>query len=210
MTPSATPQSGMTKAVLRKQFLAERKALTPGEVKRRSQRIAWHFVNYFENQQLADQPALVHTFLPIRRHNEVDTWPIINCLWAKFSHINISVSVTDLTTGRLTHYTLLPDTPLVDNVLGIPEPLPDQRQETDLRYIIAVLVPLLAFDRQGNRVGYGGGYYDRFLAENVPNSQRIGLSLFEPVDRIEDIEPTDVPLDVCITPERIWHFDSRV
>ncbi|WP_020607186.1 5-formyltetrahydrofolate cyclo-ligase [Spirosoma spitsbergense] len=196
----------MTKTALRKKFLAQRRALTPADVKRRSQLITGHFFNYLENEALADEPAVVHSFLSIGRHNEVDTWPIITCFWAKFTHLTISVPVMDIGTRQMAHYTIFPETPLVENKLGIPEPVIPERPQTDLRFVKVVIVPLLAFDLQGHRVGYGGGYYDRFLAEDVPHSRKIGLSLFGPVDSINDIEATDVQLDACITPAQVYRF----
>ena len=196
----------MTKSELRKEFLAQRRALTPTEVKRRSQLISGHFFKYVENEGLADEPGFVHSFLPIRRHNEVDTWPIITCLWAQFAHLDVSVPVMDTATRQMTHYTIFPETPLVDNKLGIPEPVLQDRSPTDLGLVKVVLVPLLAFDLRGHRVGYGGGYYDRFLSGDVPHSRKIGLSLFGPVDSINDVEATDVRLDACITPTRVYRF----
>ncbi|WP_018617926.1 5-formyltetrahydrofolate cyclo-ligase [Spirosoma luteum] len=196
----------MTKTALRREFLARRRALAPAEIKRRSQLIAGHFFDYFANEGLTSEPAVVHSFLAIRRQNEVDTWPIITCFWAKFAHIAISVPVMDVGNRQMTHYTLLPETPLVENKLGIPEPVLQEREKTDLQFVKIVLTPLLAFDLQGHRVGYGGGYYDRFLAEDVPHSRKIGLSLFEPVDSISDVEATDVRLDACITPTQVYQF----
>ncbi|MDH3493028.1 MAG: 5-formyltetrahydrofolate cyclo-ligase, partial [Acidobacteriota bacterium] len=69
-----------------------------------------------------------------------------------------------------------------------------------------VLVPLLCFDRRGHRVGYGGGYYDRFLAKVRPDCLKIGLSFFGPVDEIEDVHEGDIRLDYCVMPERIYDF----
>jgi 5-formyltetrahydrofolate cyclo-ligase len=197
----------MTKAELRQKSLINRRALTMSEVNRRSQLIAGHFFTYFEHNGLANAPATIHSFLPIRRHNEVDTWPIIECLWKKFGHIQISVPVVDQATHQMEHYTIFPNTPLVENRLGIPQPAVGSRYKTDLEHITAVLVPLLAFDQQGHRVGYGGGYYDRFLAASVPNSRKIGLSLFAPVKQIDNVELTDVKLDACITPDQVYKFD---
>lgn len=198
--------NGMTKADLRTQFLTERKALSTGEVERRSELIAWHFFKYVENFGLADLPGSVHTFLPIRRQNEVDTWFIINNFWAKFAHINLVVPVTGRQTGQMHHYSISSNTLLVENALGIPEPVTENHSEAPLDSLKAVLVPLLAFDRQGHRVGYGGGFYDRFLADCPPDCQKIGLSLFNPVERISDVIETDIRLDTCITPKQVWQF----
>jgi 5-formyltetrahydrofolate cyclo-ligase len=67
-----------------------------------------------------------------------------------------------------------------------------------------VLVPLLAFDEQGYRVGYGKGFYDRFLA-NL-HTRTIGLSFFGPVTKIHDLHEKDIKLDMCITPDKIYNF----
>ncbi|ADB41329.1 5-formyltetrahydrofolate cyclo-ligase [Spirosoma linguale] len=190
----------MTKSALRQAFLAQRKALTPDEVACRSELIAGHFFAYMEKNDLVDASTIIHTFLPIKRRNEVNTWAIIEPIWLSFPHIHISVPVTDEYNQQLLNYTIFPGTPLVTNRLGIPEPAVGSRYETELEQISVVLVPLLAFDKQGHRVGYGGGYYDRFLAGCRPDCLKIGLSLFEAVDEITDIEPTDVKLDFCITP----------
>ena len=72
--------------------------------------------------------------------------------------------------------------------------------------IDAAFVPLVAFDNRGYRVGYGKGYYDRYLKRCRANLVKIGFSFFEPIDQIKDINHFDVPLDLCITPSRIYEF----
>lgn len=196
----------MTKAELRRQFLRERKALPTDEVKRRSELIAEGFFDLLDKSDLATGPATIHTFLPIQRQNEVDTWPIIRFLWMNYGHLNIAVPVTNPSKNALSHYRLFPETLLVENRWGIPEPVgtdlqPQQPADFDL-----VLVPLLAFDQQGQRIGYGGGFYDRFLSECRPDCLKIGLSLVEPIARINDIEQTDVRLDVCIASGQTYFF----
>ena len=69
-----------------------------------------------------------------------------------------------------------------------------------------VIVPLLAYDKEGHRVGYGKGYYDKFLEKCNPHTMTVGLSFFDPVKEITDIEPFDVPLNYCITPKKLWVF----
>lgn len=198
----------MTKSVLRQQFLAQRRALSAGEVTRRSLTIAERFIGDFFGGPFGMTSITLHTFLPIVRQNEVDTWPIIHRIWQYFPNVQVTVSVTDTTTNQLSHYALTPETPLTENRWGVPEPQPGRSTAIGSHQIDLVLVPLLAFDQQGHRVGYGKGYYDRFLAECRPDCVKIGLSLFEPVERIADIEPTDMRLDFCITPEQIQWFDA--
>lgn len=189
----------MTKATLRTHFLEQRKALSAHEVAERSAAIA----NRFFMERFTS--GTLHTFLPIARQNEVDTWLMIRQLWRNFPAVRVAVSITDVLINQLTHYPLTPDTTLTENRWGIPEPMPDTDPVPATDFDI-VLVPLLAFDRQGHRVGYGKGYYDRFLANCRPDCRKIGLSLFGPVNRIKDVELTDIQLDACLTPERTYFF----
>ena len=69
-------------------------------------------------------------------------------------------------------------------------------------------MPLLAFDKQGHRVGYGKGFYDVFLNKCKPETIKIGLSFYEAEDAIDDVFENDVKLDYCITPKTIYTFSS--
>ena len=149
------------------------------------------------------------TFLPITRRNEVDTWPIIHRIWQDFPRVRVAVPITDTTSGQLTHFIITPETPLIENRWGIPEPEPGRCPAIGSEQVDVVLVPLLLFDRLGHRVGYGKGYYDRFLAECRPDCLKIGLSLFEPVDQIEGVEPTDVQMDACMTFNAVFQFSHQ-
>ncbi len=90
------------------------------------------------------------------------------------------------------------------NQYGISEPINGtivEPMEIDL-----VFVPLLAFDENGYRVGYGKGYYDRFLSHCRQDVLKIGFSFFEAEPAIEDIDNYDVPLNLCITPLNVYEF----
>ena len=71
---------------------------------------------------------------------------------------------------------------------------------------ILIFVPLLAFDKFGNRVGYGKGFYDVFLSECRPDTLKIGFSFFEAEVEIEDVFEKDIKLDYCITPKAVYKF----
>jgi 5-formyltetrahydrofolate cyclo-ligase len=77
----------------------------------------------------------------------------------------------------------------------------------EIEKIDAIIVPLLCFDARGFRVGYGKGFYDKFLSECRTDCLKIGFSYFAPVAEISDAQDFDVKLDYCITPEEI--FDWR-
>ncbi len=197
----------MTKVELRHKFLAERKALTAAEISHRSLLITGRFFDFLENNNLITEPSILHTFLPIQRQNEVDTWLIILHLWAAFKHIQVAVPVTNVAHSLLSHYLISPETVFTENRWGIPEPSTQDYQPLAPSDFHIVLVPLLVFDHQGHRVGYGGGYYDRFLADCRPDCLKIGLSLFEPIEQIDDVENTDIPLTICITPTQAYIFN---
>ncbi|WP_210488414.1 5-formyltetrahydrofolate cyclo-ligase [Rufibacter aurantiacus] len=188
------------KADLRKEYSQRRMQFTAEEVEVCSARIAERFLAEF-----APKPGqTVHTFLPIRHQQEINTWPIVQQLWQH--NVQVAVPVANPKDFSMAHFLITPDTQLQESKWGIPEPvnaLPIPESEIDI-----VLVPLLAFDLQGHRVGYGKGYYDRFLALLPQMSQKLGLSLESPVEIIDDVSATDLTLDAVITPGQVWTFKS--
>jgi 5-formyltetrahydrofolate cyclo-ligase len=96
------------------------------------------------------------------------------------------------------------DTIFQANAINILEPL--ETEVIDPLDIDMVLVPMLVCDVAGNRVGFGKGYYDRYLSRCRPDCLKVGLSYFTPIDRVEDANEFDVPLNFCITPEKVYVF----
>lgn len=194
----------LTKAALRRAALAQRKALPPEEVARRSAQLC---AGFFQHFPVAEWRWL-HVFLPLLAKNEPDTWTIIRRVWAEELLVQLAAPVVQPDGISLRHYALTPGTPLVANRWGIPEPAAALGAEVQSAQFDAVLVPLLACDQRGHRVGYGGGFYDRFLAQCRPSTRFIGLSILEeePIAAIADVLPTDVPLHACLTPGGVWNF----
>ena len=95
--------------------------------------------------------------------------------------------------------------PFVPNKWGILEP--KNNSVVPPKSIDVVIVPLLCFDLSGQRVGYGKGYYDRFLKRCRAEVKKIGVCFFDPLKQIEDVADTDVPLDVIITPRSVHTID---
>jgi 5-formyltetrahydrofolate cyclo-ligase len=160
---------------------------------------------FFETFDLNDI-HLIHTYLPIINKIEVDTLPILSQLSSTYPHVRISVPFTIMSDRTLEHYYWKPGDPLIENQWGIPEPDPASSESVDINEIIMVIVPLLAYDLKGHRVGYGVGYYDRFLADCKDETQIIGLSHFPHEDQWIKSEEYDIDLDFCITPEKVYKF----
>lgn len=152
---------------------------------------------------------LIHSFINDSTRNEVDTRLIRQVLQPKFSQLHWAAPRIIPGTRNMQHFVWDGATTFIPNRWGIDEPDPISSQLLATQQIDAVLVPLLAYDSHGHRVGYGGGYYDRFLAECRPDTWKIGLSFFEPIDAISDINEWDIPLDVCVTPTAVHRWNSR-
>ncbi|KAA5549262.1 5-formyltetrahydrofolate cyclo-ligase [Adhaeribacter rhizoryzae] len=192
----------MRKAQLRKEMLQKRLGYDAAEIALKSKLIAANFFQHFSFENI----KAIHIFLPIQLKNEIDTWLIIQKLHTEYSQIQVVASVSDLQELTLTHHWLLPETELVQNKWGIPEP--QGAEVVAIEQIDMVLVPLLAFDIQGHRVGYGKGFYDRFLERCRPDTIKVGLSLEEPITAITDIHTGDTPLDFALTPTNIYKFNN--
>lgn len=143
-----------------------------------------------------------HVFLSIEEQKEVNTEFILHLLSGKDKEIVISKS--DFVTREMTHFLLTDNTKIKKNEYNIPEPI--DGLEVPATKIDVVFVPLLAYDKKGNRVGYGKGFYDKFLSQCKPETIKIGLSFFEPEESILDLFESDILLDYCVTPNGIYRF----
>lgn len=187
----------MTKSELRKKYKSLRKNLTLNQIDDLSIAIA--------NQTLKLpiwEHFFYHIFLSIEEHKEVNTDYILNILAGKDK--NIVISKSDFKTTTLINFLLTDSTVIKKNHWNIPEPV--DGIEIDNKKLDVVFVPLLAFDKQGNRVGYGKGFYDNFLSSCKPETIKIGLSFFETENEIIDIFEGDIKLDYCVTPEKVYEF----
>lgn len=189
----------MTKAELRKKYKNLRKQLNQEEIEEKSLAIA----NNVLKLPIWDY-SYYHIFLPIKTQHEVNTEYLLHILQGKDKHVVVSKS--NFNTNTLSHYLLTDTTALKENTYGIPEPV--DGIEIPVNKLEVVFVPLLAYDKKGNRVGYGKGFYDAFLSECNTNTIKIGLSFFEVEENIEGITESDKPLDYCATSDGISSFDS--
>ncbi|MCG9792012.1 5-formyltetrahydrofolate cyclo-ligase [Flavobacterium algicola] len=185
------------KKILRAKYKALRLALSTEEVEERSLAIANQLITF----PIWDK-TYFHIFLPIAEYNEVDTELILHLLSGKDKEIVISKA--DFDSRIMTHYLLTDNTKIKKNEYNIPEPV-DGLEVPSLK-IDVVFVPLLAFDQKGHRVGYGKGFYDKFLSECRPDTIKIGLSFFDSEPFIDDVFEGDIALNYCITPNKIYKF----
>ncbi len=146
--------------------------------------------------------SFYHLFLSIEEQKEVNTEYLLHILNGKDK--NIILSKSDFQNISLQHYLLTDTTVIRKNEWNIPEPVGGIEIPTDK--IEVVFIPLLAFDLKGNRVGYGKGFYDKFLNECRKDVIKIGLSFFEAEENLIETFPLDVGLNFCITPEKIYRF----
>ncbi|MXN91370.1 5-formyltetrahydrofolate cyclo-ligase [Flavobacterium sp. Sd200] len=187
----------MTKQELRQKYKAMRNALPIDRIEAGSLAIA----NLLLQLDIWGK-TYFHLFLSIETQKEVHTDVILNILAGKDKEVIVSRSDFDCCT--MVHYLLTDNTRLVISPYGIPEPV--EGIEVPSNKMDVVFIPLLAFDTKGHRVGYGKGFYDRFLEECKPNVIKIGLSLFEAEENDIPYNDTDIALDYCITPKNIYRF----
>jgi 5-formyltetrahydrofolate cyclo-ligase len=190
----------MDKSILRKDYLFLRKSLSKKERESRDSVIADRLFDEFD---LSDVQFL-HIFLSIEKFAEVRTLPMVVRLWRDFPAISTVVPRINSEKSSLEHLLYDRNANLIENSWGILEPAGNDFVE--IEKIDLVLVPLLAFDRRGFRVGYGKGYYDKFLCQCRDDCLKVGLSYFPPVEEISDVNDFDIKLDFCITPEKVWKF----
>jgi 5-formyltetrahydrofolate cyclo-ligase len=191
----------MNKSSLRKYYLTKRKTLSYTEVQTKSEQIK----DLFFQEMNLETVKYLHVFLSIQKQNEIDTYLIIRKLQRDYSEIKIVVSRIIPSTFEMQHF-LLDEENLTQNHWGILEPSGEDLVEIQPNQIDLVIIPLLIFDKQGNRVGYGKGFYDRFLQQCRPETLKVGICLEEPIEQIEDVNKFDVKMDFCITPANIYRF----
>jgi len=187
--------SAEAKDKLRRRILRKCRALSPDEVIGRSSKIRYRFIELTEEQGF----NVVMIYISVR--NEVDTYELGKELLRMGKMV--CAPVVDRTRRRILPYTVsrIPDD-LVDGEYNIPEPSREKGQPVDPNSIDVVVVPGVGFDLRGYRIGYGGGYYDRFLPL-CSNALFVGLAYeFQIVDKVPN-EDWDIRMDMIITEERV-------
>jgi 5-formyltetrahydrofolate cyclo-ligase len=185
------------KVALRKKYRELRAQLSASEIDNKSLEIA----NQLLKLKIWDK-KYYHLYFSIKRLFEIQTEYIFQILMGKDKEIVISKS--DFETASMQHFLLTDNTKIKINAWGIPEP--ENGLMVPVEMIDVVFVPVLAYDIQGNRVGYGKGFYDRFLSDCRPDVLKIGLSFYEPECEIIISNSEDVKLDLVVTDQSVFWF----
>lgn len=187
----------MTKAEIRQHYLNKRKQFSPQEMENKQRGLMSH-CDLFDLSPY----SVVHLFLSIQKQREPETKALMERLFSMGK--TVVVSRSDFKTKQMTHWAVSQDSLWKINRYGIPEPT--EGNPVSPSAIDLVFVPLLGYDAKGQRVGYGQGFYDRFLSACASHTVFVGLSYFPPESEITDCEPTDIRLHHCIHSEGIVRF----
>lgn len=188
----------MKKAELRKKYKSKRKELSFDELAELSENILKQIKRFDISGKT------ISLFLTIEHQREINTFPILDYLIDSCAKVGLPVS--DFETNSLVHRLFDKEYSEIKlNAYQIPEPINGDiihPKDFDI-----VFIPLLAIDINGNRVGYGKGFYDRFLSECSHDCQFIGLHLFDIEENIEDVSTNDITLHAVITPSKLVRFE---
>lgn len=187
-----------TKKALRKEYKNKRAELSDQEIEETSLKIIANI-----QKLLPAEPCNIHLFLAIEKEKEVNLSALIKILRERGDHIFVPRVIGK----KMEHVKFTKDTELVVNNWGIPEPstIYPACDKATLAEIDIIITPLLVCDEDGNRVGYGGGFYDGFFPL-TPKALRAGVGFFETITKIEDVYEGDLPLNVYVSPNGIKNF----
>jgi 5-formyltetrahydrofolate cyclo-ligase len=188
-----------SKEKIRQHFREARKRLTIEEQERMNAALL------FQLEKAVPQfLQVMMTFCSLPQWGEPDAALLTQFLESRYPQLKVAYPKILDDRGNMDAVIPSPGSAMIPGRWNIPEP--ESGEIIDPGQLELVLVPLLAFDLNGQRVGYGKGYYDRFLQRCRPDVIRLGVSFFEPISRIEDTGYFDVPLSRCITPVRLYEF----
>jgi len=192
----------MNKADLRKYYLTKRASYSKETIEASSISISDIFFTSFDLSNIKN----IHLFLPIENKNEINTYIIFEKLLLDFPSIKILLSVSDFSNASLELIEYGKGVQILPNKFGIPEPKSGKKITPD--QVDMLLIPLVIGDKQGNRIGYGKGFYDRLISKCRKDCVKIGLSIEEPIEIITS-DTFDEALDYCISPKRVYRFENK-
>lgn len=191
---------------LRKELRAQRRALSDQE---RSD-ASYALFNHLHKRKLFRTSKRIALYLP--NDGEIDLWPLIHKAWKLGKQVYLP-AIHRPGYDRMHFLRFDRQTRLIRNRFGIQEPRFPGSKNIRVQSLDLVLMPLVAFDLKGNRLGMGGGFYDRTFAMLNTRShwhkpRLIGTAYdFQKVDQLPN-EPWDVPLDGIATPETFYQTNQ--
>ncbi|MBZ9611885.1 5-formyltetrahydrofolate cyclo-ligase [Rheinheimera maricola] len=197
----SVPDNTIKRQQLRQQVRQRRQQLSPAT----QQQAALDLVT--QTMALADVQRSQHIALYLANDGELDTYPLIQTLWQQGKSVYLPV-LHLFVAGYLLFVRYDKNTLLYPNKFGIPEPLPACHLLMPLQQLDIIFTPLVAFDAAGNRLGMGGGFYDRTLSQLPPDSPCRVIGLAHSCQQVDAVpgEAWDIPLKQIITPTKHWVF----
>jgi len=187
---------------LRKKILGARDLLSASERQEKSRSAM---------QNLMSLPEMKHwstLFIYVHFRSELETLELIHSCLSQGKRV--AVPLVDAATVSMIPLLIKdPENDLVPGYYDIPEPDPQKSLRVAASEIDAAVIPGSVFDIHGGRLGYGGGYYDRFLVNRAPQAKRIGLAFEVQVVEYVPVQPHDQPVDILITEKRIVKLDAK-
>lgn len=175
----------MDKTALRRAIREQKRAMSIEEIEARSARLG----ELFAQTEAYKHAKTVYGYMPYNQ--EVRTIPILECAIADGKKIAVPKVY-----GDTMRFIYLEDLSRVEKSnMGIPEPIADEPVADDKTAL--VLMPGLAFDKEGHRIGYGGGFYDKFLMAE-PNHPTVALCYEFQMFAHLDTEEFDIPVDLVL------------
>lgn len=178
----------------RKQLLESRESLSLEEWESTSEKI----IERLKQSSFFKKAKTVHCYVSMNERREVNTHPLIKEMIAGGK--KVVTPVTNFKDGTLSHVALTSFDDLSPNKWGVLEA--ENGEEADISKLDLVIVPMAGGDEACNRMGYGKGFYDRFLKD--VSCPKIGLCFEQNIIKQVPVEPFDVPLDGIITEDRTF------
>ncbi len=193
----------MKKSEIREKALAERKSWTQQDFELKNVQLLNQIIKFIKP---LPRNLMLMSFHSMEHHREVMTSPIHAILINEPYYHQLIFPKVEKNTSQIIPYLTDKKSTFLASDWGILEPMDDTSVRLNPTDIDLIFIPLLAVDTQGHRVGYGKGFYDRFLAQAKPDVIKIGLGLAELIEPIDDLNPYDIALDFAITPLSTYRF----
>ena len=188
----------MTKEAIRKEYKQKRRKLSAAE----KDKLEDLMLIQFQKLKLPSKNFIM-SYLPIEAQNEYDPWLVEEYYTIMHENTELLYPIVNTVEETMRAVIVFDENEYEENIYGVLEPIGGVKVLPEDVHVM--FVPLIAFDENGYRVGYGKGYYDKYIATCSPTMIKIGFSFFDPVI-IDDVNTTDKKMDYCITPNKIYTF----